>query len=191
MAVKKTIFKNIGDYLMQTIKDTDDGLPDLAWFDKQMGQFESPELAFALPLPTVLMEFGQFNWQTVGQNSQKGEGSIRIHIYFENYANSFTGSLNQELALQFFEFTEAVHVALQGYGIAGVLSPLQRIGDAEDVAQDMIITSVMDYSATIFDDVTALTRNFIDVDPDLEVNYKKESSRPPVFPPDRIEPFLI
>jgi hypothetical protein len=197
MSVKKTIFKNLGDLLKSRLvnltyeipavdpedEPTDEPLPDLKWFDKQMGQFDNPETSFALPLPTILLEFGQFVWTTTGQNNQKGEGSIRIYIYFENYANSFSGSLNQELALKYFEFTEAVHKVLQGYGIIDIMSPLVRIGDAEDIAQDMIITSVMDYSCTIFDNATDRSRNFIDVDPELTVEYKKESSRPAVVLP--------
>lgn len=197
MSVKKTIFKNLGARLMSKLVNltyqippvdpetvpTNEPLPDLKWYDKQMGQFENPEQSFALPLPTILLEFGQFAWSTTGQNNQKGEGSIRVYIYFENYANSFTGSLNQDLALQFFEFTEAVHRVLQGYGIVETMSPLVRIGDAEDIAQDMIITSVMDYSCTIYDNATDRTRNFTDVDPDLTVEYMKVSSRPAVVPP--------
>ncbi len=62
------------------------------------------------------------------------------------------------------------------------MSPLVRIGDAEDIAQDMIITSVMDYSCTIFDNSADRSRNFIDVEPDLIVEYKSESSRPAAEP---------
>lgn len=193
MSVKKTIFKNLGELLLSKLVNADPAfaakaLPELKWFDKQMGQFDTPELSFALPLPTILLEFGQFTWSTVGQNNQKGEGSLRIYIYFENYANSFTGSLNQDVALQFFEFTEAVHQVLQGYGIVDVMSPMVRIGDAEDIAQDMVITSVMDYACTIFDNATDRTRNFTDVDPQLTVEYKKKSSRP--APPPSTD-FLI
>jgi len=182
MSIKKDIFKAIGTHLMATLQNMP-GLPNLAHYDKQMGQFTSPELALVLPLPCVLIEFGNFNWETIGRNNQKGEGVISFSVYFENYANSFTGSLNQDIALQFFEFTEAVHVALQGYGL-DFMAPLNRIGDAEDTEQDMIIMSVINYQTTIKDLTTDTRRSFIDIDPGINVEYKKESSRPPVVPPD-------
>src|SRR5690606_1168467 len=126
-SVKKDIFKTVGQHLIETVipvtgrEDLPD-LPGLQWFDKQMGQFDNPELSFSLPLPAVLIEFAPFVWSTIGQNQQKGEGIIRFYIYYENYANSFTGSLNQDIALCFFEFTEMVHQALQGYGIKDKMS---------------------------------------------------------------------
>jgi hypothetical protein len=177
MSIKKTIFKAIGTHLMDKVKDLPNNLPDLKHYDKQMGQFTSPELALVLPLPTVLLQFLPFTWETVGQNTQKGTGIIRVTVYFENYANSFTGSINQDTALAFFEFTEAVHQALQGYALDS-LAPLSRVGDAEDTEQDMIIMSEMDYQTTIIDSSTDERRNFIDADPELHVEYKKESSRP-------------
>jgi len=190
MAVKKDIFKALGDYLMLNATNLPDGLPNLKWVDKQMGQFTDPATAFALPLPTVLISFLDFDWETIGKGVQKGMGSIRIEVYFENYANSFTGSLNQELALQFWEFTEdVIHKLLQGYAIKDLMSPMSRIRDAEDAEQDMIITSTMEYAVTIFDGITDETRNFIDVDPDLIVEYKKESSRP--VPDSENKTFLI
>lgn len=180
MSIKKTIFKAIGAHLMATVKDLE-GLPDLAMFDKQMGQFTSPELALILPTPMVLMQFNDFVWETTAANTQKGKGTLRFSVYFENYSNSFTGAIDQDIALRFFEFTEAVHTALQGYGLE-FMAPLQRVGDAEDIEQDMIIMNVMDYETTIIDVATDRRRSFIDAEPDVNVEYKKETSRPPVIP---------
>lgn len=185
MSVKKLIFKEIGTHLMQKLNVSTNAqypnhLPHLQWYDKQMAQFSDAETSFALPLPAILIEFGQFTWTTAGKNTQRGEGVLRFYTYFENYANSFNGSLNQDLALQFWEFTEEVHKYLQGLAIEGVLSPLERVTDAEDIEQDMIITSILEYNTTIIDNSTNDTRNYIEVTPDMNVQRKKEVSRPPV-----------
>ncbi|WP_443937078.1 hypothetical protein [Pedobacter sp. MW01-1-1] len=183
MAVKKIIYKLIGEHLTQKL-NTDTNikypaeLPALKWFDKQMGQFLNPETSYALPLPTILMEFGQISWSTSGLNTQKGEGILRFYIYFENYSDSFSGSINQDLALQFFEFTEQANLYLQGLNIPGILSALERVTDAEDIEQDMIITSVLEYSCTIFDNSTNITRNTIEVEPELNLYRNSKSSRP-------------
>lgn len=192
MSVKKLIFKSIGTHLMQKLNiatnaEFPNDLPHLQWYDKQMNQFVDQETSFALPLPAVLIEFGQFTWTTTGKGVQKGEGVLRFYTYFENYANSFNGSLNQELALQFWRFTEEVNKYLQGLAIEGILSPLDRVTDAEDIEQDMIITSITEYSTTIFDSSTNETRNYIEVNPDMNVERKKQITRPPV---DNDPPFI-
>lgn len=186
MSVKKDIFKILGAHLMATVKDLPDGLPDLRWFDKQMGQFTSPELAFAVPLPAVLFEFGAITWQDTGKGTQKGEGSIRVTTYFENYANSFVGSLNQDLALQFWEFTEQVHLACQGFSIKDKMGQMARFGDTEDTEQDMIITSANEYAVTIYDCAAYEARDFLEVDPEVTVKYKKAISRPVADPESKL-----
>jgi hypothetical protein len=190
MSVKKDIFQLIGEYLMGAlhVQDTDHpngiipadaGLPNLCWFDKQMGQFSNAQTSYAMPLPTILMEWQPVQWQTIGKNQQKGTGSIRFYIYFENYADAFNGSINQNLALQFYEFTEWVHQALQGYFIAEKLAPLQRVSDNEDSAEDMIITSTVDYSTIITDLSTEEAKNFVMTDPAVTVVKVDVNNRPP------------
>ena len=152
-------------------------LPDLQMFDKQMGQFTTPELFYAIPLPCILMEWGQFTWETVGKNQQRGTGNIRFYIYFENYADSFSGSVNSDLALRFFDFTEQVNMFLNGLSFPN-MAPLQRIGDNEDNAQDMIITSTIDFGTEISDIASDETRNFVLVDPAITVTRLNKTNRP-------------
>lgn len=189
MSIKKEILKTIGDLLMEKLKNLPDGLPDLMWFDKQMGQFvpsetdeaggETPEAVIVPPLPAVLMEYEPFTWQTTGDNNQKGSGNLKFTIYCERLADSFAGSPVRDLALQYFDFVAAVHQVLQGFQIENVMSPLTRVEDEEDLAPDGVVFSVISYNTTIFDHSTSRTRNYVMVtDPGLELKYKEESSRP-------------
>jgi len=192
MSIKKVLFKSIGEYLISNLTKVmpesgerneiqqqffDLDLPDIKSFDKQMGQFTSPELFYGAFLPCILMEYLPFTWVTIGNHQQRGAGTIRFWIYFENYADSFTGAINQELALRFFDFTEIVNVALQGLSLPG-MQALERIGDNEDNAQDMIITSYIDYSTVIMDTSTDVTRNMQMVDPGITVTRLKKTTRP-------------
>lgn len=179
MSIKKQIFQDIGDYLMQKLSNfpADLDLPDLKWFDKQMGQFTSGDQFYSLPLPCILMEYGQFNWQTISKNQQKGTGILRFYIYFENYADSFNGSVNESLALRYFEFTEQAQMTLQGFSLP-YMAPLERVTDAEDTEQDMIITSMIDYNTTIYDTSTDEQRDHILTEPDIIVERVKRISRP-------------
>jgi hypothetical protein len=200
MSIKKDIFKQMGDYLMVTLQTydaelfpngvftTEMNLPGLKWFDKQMGQFTNPEMAYAIPLPCILMEYQQFTWQRVGKNQQKGTGSIRFYVYFENYADAFTGSINQELALAFFDFTEQAHIALEGKALLN-MAPLMRLTDSEDSAEDMIITSQADYGTIINDASTSTDRNYTMVDPEVVVTKVNITSRP--VRPGFVDGFVI
>ncbi len=190
MNIKKEIFLNIGAYLTSNMQifdavkypngilTTDMDLPGIAWFDKQMGQFTNSEQFYSIPLPGTLMEYGPFTWSTVGKNQQRGNGIIRFYHYFENYADSFTGSVNEQMALRFFEWTDQIHLLLQGYAIAGKMQALDRVGDNEDNAQDMIITSVVEYNTVIIDNSTDRTRKNVLVDPGMSVTRLKKTNRP-------------
>lgn len=193
MSVKKEIFLQIGAHLMGVLQTPDPldpdkfpkgifspemDLPGLGWFDKQMGQFTTPEQFYGIPLPCILMTFGAFTWSSMGKNLQKGEGVIRFETYFENYADSFTGSINQALALRFFDFTEQVNLALQGFAIPYKMQRLERITDNEDDAQDMVIKSLVEYNTVIFDSSTDSTRNLTLVDADMVVTRLKQTTRP-------------
>lgn len=179
MSIKKDIFTQIGTYLMDTLKDfpSDLNLPDLAWFDKQMDQFANPELALAIPLPCILMEYRQFEWQTVGKNQQRGTGSIRFYVHFENYADTFTGTVNQQLATRFFDFTEQVNLALQGFTLPN-MTPLTRTSDNTDTSGNMIMTAVTDYGTIITDYTTDEESKYVLVEPDITVTRLDKTTRP-------------
>jgi hypothetical protein len=156
---------------------TEMNLPGLKMFDKQMGQFTSPQMALAMPLPCILMEYQPFTWIRVGKQEKRGTGAIRFYIYYENYADAFTGSVNQTLALQFFMFTEQVNMLLEGYCFRG-MEELTLTGDNEDTAEDMIITSTVDYG-TILTDVSAREeRGFTLIDPTVVIEMVKQTTRP-------------
>jgi hypothetical protein len=188
MSVKKELFEQTGDYLMATLQnpDTDHpygafdpalNLPGLKHFDKQMGQFNNPEMFNAIPLPCILMEYQAFDWKTIGKNQQKGNGIIRFYIYYENYADSFNGSVNESIALNFFLFTEEVHKSLNGLSLPN-MAALERIGDNEDSAQDMIVTSTVDYATVINDSSSDFSRKFVLTDPAVKVEKVHQTSRP-------------
>jgi len=188
MAVKKdkfiaiaTLKPNDPEIAPNGILPAESGLPALAWFDKQMGQFTNPDLAVAMPLPCILMEYLPFTWVTVGKNQQRGNGNIRFYIYYENYADAYTGSVNQELALNFFEYTEYVNMALQGFSLEH-MTALQRVADNEDSAEDMIITSQVDYGTILTDMSTEEARKFVMVNPDVVVTKVDQTTRPARLP---------
>jgi len=72
----------------------------IEFVDKYRGQLDTPGI-FTFPRPAVFISFGRFEWQSMVNGSQKGEGLIKFRIVVENYADSYEGSVNQDLALDF------------------------------------------------------------------------------------------
>ncbi len=165
MSVKKEIYLALSNYLMATLNSTPDehghltpaqqeyadmNLPNLVFFDKQMGQMNHPELFNAIPLPAILFSFRRIDWESESRRVQKGNAIFTFWAYFENYADSFNGSMNQEKAIQFFDFNEAVHKALQGLE-GEYFTSLDRVSDEDDEDHDMIIGTIFEYATTVAD----------------------------------------
>lgn len=153
-------------------------LTDLKWFDKDKGQLENIN-NHVMPFPAILMSYGRTTWKTESKGIQKGVGILRFKIAYESYEDSFSGSVNQDKALAFFEFNEKVHEALQGLSTTYVKG-LERITDEDDENHKNIIVTVFEYACTIFDNSAQEDKTFVLAEPELNVSYKKELSRPEV-----------
>jgi len=181
MSVKGHTHKEIETYLMQVV-------PTLKGFDKDKGQFENIS-NHVLPLPYVLMSFGRTTYEAQGNLAQKGILTLRFRIGYENYADSFNGSINQEKALEFFDFNEAIFVALQGLSTTYIRN-LERTADEDDQDHKNVIVTVMEFTGTLIDDSAEETKKFQLVEPDLNVEYKKPLTRPGADPEAETE-FLM
>ena len=90
----------------------------------------------------------------------------------ENYADSYTGSINQDKALAFFEFNEKVHQALQG--LCGTyFGALARVADEDDQDHKNVIVTVFEYETTIIDSSANTKKSYVLADPELDVRHKK------------------
>lgn len=146
MSVKATVFKAIGDRLMQEV-------PALQWYDKDFGQAQMiQDGIITLPMPAVLITINVPQWDTIIGGTQNGQAAIRIRMLYENYADSFqtpeADSINQDKALEFFDFEEAVHLALQNFSGNG-FTPLNRMADTEDDDHNNVIVTDMMYECVI------------------------------------------
>lgn len=169
MSVKGHTHKEIETYLMQTVTG-------LKGFDKDKGQFDDMS-NHILPMPYILMSFGNTPYQTLSNKVQKGTVNLRFKIGYENYADSYKGSINQEKALEFFEFNEAVYKALQGLSTT-YLRNLERTSDEDDDNHKNIIITIYDFTGTLIDDSAEEGKNFTLVEPELDVKYKNKLSKP-------------
>jgi hypothetical protein len=171
MSVKGHTHKEIETFLLQEVDA-------LKGFDKDKGQFENIS-NHVMPLPAVLMSFGRTPYEDLQNNIQKGQVTLRFRIGYENYADSFSGSINQDKALEFFEFNESIFKALQGLSTTYIKN-LTRIADEDDDDHKNVIVTIMEFTGTLIDDSAEAGKNFVLVAPDpaLDVKHVDETSRP-------------
>lgn len=63
---------------------------------------------------------------------RQGKGSIRIRVVCENYAESYSGSIDRDRALAFFDLNEEIDNALEGLS-GESFSQLTKISDEDDL----------------------------------------------------------
>lgn len=169
MSVKGKIYKAISEHLMAKVEG-------LTVVDKDRGQLENIS-EFAMPFPAILMSFDRFEYEPVGGGLKKGTGIIRFRVAYENYADSYTGSVNQDLALQFFDFNEAVQTALEGFS-SDLFSPLTLVADEDDQDHKNIIVTVFEYETTIINTSGCDDTNYVLADATPKVHYTQKENLP-------------
>lgn len=175
MSIKGTAYLELVERLKTELQfdqviteDNPSPLPNVKWIDKDKSQFENLDNEYPIPFPAILIAFMRGNYSSLSDKAQSGEIIIRIRVGYENYADSFDGSSNQDDALKYFEFMEQVHMALQGF--AGTnFTALQRVAEEEDLDHDMLIIQTFEYTTTLLDDSASNKRKYQIVDPNVTI----------------------
>lgn len=169
MSIKGMVFKEISDHLEAQVEE-------LIYIDKDRGQIERENIVM-IPKPAVLIAFMRFDWSDMGNGIKVGKGIVRVRVICENYAESYTGSIDQELALAFFDLNEKVDAALEG--LSGTkFSELKKVADEDDLDHNNVIVTVYEYEATITDDTKADCSKMIKVDAKPIVKYTAKENLP-------------
>jgi len=113
-----------------------------------------PERHNVLPLRFVLVEFSQTEWLQETRGTQKGTVTVTVRVGFNSPNND---KLDES---GFFDFEEAVHKALHGFG-GDCFTNLQRIADRADENFDHVYIQEIDYSTELTDDSAAENNKLI------------------------------
>lgn len=166
MGAKKQTYKAIAAHLMATIGTTQIGepqtityineleetveVPRLQWADLNRGQLQHLTKELGIPLPAVLISFPEIDYTLLGAGLRDGETVIRITSLFESFADSYFGSVNQDIALQYLEFNDLLYQTLEGLKGAS-FTDLNRIKETEDDDHDFLIVTNTDYSCSLIE----------------------------------------
>ena len=168
MSVKGHTHLEISTFLSQNVEG-------LQYVDKDKGQLEDLS-NHVFPRPAVFISFGRFEYTSTGTKVKVGKGIIRFRAAVENYADSYTGSINQQQALAFFEFNEKVHQALEG--LSGTyFTNLTKVADEDDADHRNVIVTILEYECNLADDSADAKKSFVLADPELFIEHKKNLSK--------------
>lgn len=148
----KLHYQNLKDRLFAKLN----AVPALAWCDVWNHQLQYLDAGEELPIvfPAIFIEFSGVNWETQKNHTQRGQALWRFHIvcevYDESYANPNGGSINQNNALEMWDFVQRVHEALQAFQ-GDSFAPLDRVGEIVDSDHDMLIDTILEYTTIIYD----------------------------------------
>lgn len=131
----------------------------LAFRDLQKGQFLQPRENYPIPLPAMLVEIQGFRFSNLGEQAQKGEGTVSIYLYLPLVTDSFEDAEQEEETIALLDQMDAVYQAFEGLSIEG-MTPLNRINESKpQYAPDMVMFRV-DFS-TVVDDQKQTSQNLM------------------------------
>lgn len=187
MSIKSTkglVFKQLAAHLMEQMAAPGNDLPALVWVDMDKGQFDSPEDVF-LPLPAIVISFGSTQWESQSSKAQQGNALLTFSIGFENYAEMYEGSVNQEIALKYWEFTEKIHTLLQGTS-GERFSAMDRVQEDEYINPERpnMLICKYGYTTKLVDNSAMDGVNYVLADPDVSITRTSSAGEdPPVEDP--------
>jgi hypothetical protein len=133
---------------------TDNDLKAIAHIDRFKGQYLNPELHQAWPVPAIFFKFNVV-WEDKGNNTQRGNGILEVHVELENYHESYSGSPDYDAALVDYQYLAIIHTVLQGF------MGLSRQTTDEDENPSNTNVTIMRYAFTIDDDSTEPYINWV------------------------------
>jgi hypothetical protein len=111
---------------------------------------EGKEVPFLFP--AVFLEYSNITYKQEGAGTQKGELTVTIHIY----ANNFKDPVNE-----IFQLRAKVHRAIHGLRSENdTFSSLVRTGEDPPSSWDSILEWQMDYQATFVDNSSFVYREY-------------------------------
>jgi hypothetical protein len=178
MSVKKTTYLE----LIAALRE----VPGIMYLDKDFGQIEGvgPGSGPVFPMPAIFISFGNAPRQHISGGLVQAQQTIRFRVCYENYADSFEGSQDQESAIAYFDFMEDVMQALTG--LSGThFTSLQPVNDEEDVEHKNYIVTILQFGTVLTDESTTTagrgtTKDITLSDAKLTVERKDELTEPDV-----------
>jgi hypothetical protein len=160
-------------------------VPEVRYINQDLGQLENYTDRPAVSFPCILIDFEDFDFSDMAENTQMGEGTILIKVAMNPFSDS--SSLTEQAvrvkALNYNEICWKAHKALQGWQ-GESFGALMRTADKKVPREDALRVRETLYSCVFQDYTTADTYNTIPVVLEIENDFNSpEEIEPPPFIP--------
>ncbi len=103
-------------------------VPEIKHIDLWFEQIDYAEEEYPFPAQSLFMDFDCDDTQTIGEGVQDINCVITFYHAFDTLSETYHGSTNQQIALEFMAVQKKLHKLLQG--LSGVsFSPMDRVGN--------------------------------------------------------------
>lgn len=152
--------------IMARIKDQ---VPDISYINLDLGQLENYEDRPAVSFPCVLLDFDNFTFSDMLNNSQIAEGTVRVRLAFAPFSNtsSLTPQIAQAKGLNYLEIERNLYKALHGWDGTD-FGALMRESVETEKREDPLRVRSMNFSTTFQDNSAGDV--FGAVNPSLVIN---------------------
>lgn len=103
----KALYKELAETITQNIEA-------IKWLDLWHNQVGFLENEYPFPTPAVFISFRSNQMTDLSQKVQQVRLQIDFYLYFETFADTFSGAFNQDDALDFLDTIDALNKDLHG-----------------------------------------------------------------------------
>lgn len=115
---------------LNTLVDSEDKSP-IRWLDLWHNQVNFLDEELEFPTPAVFLAFRSKGINDLGERVQEMSLQIDVYLFYETFANTFSGSFNQEDALNFIGILDFINSRM--HGISGEnFSSMRKTGFAPE-----------------------------------------------------------
>jgi hypothetical protein len=154
-------------------------VPDIKYVDHNLGQLEGYSSRPEVALPCALVDFDQWNFTNLGENSQAAEGDVVVRIAFAQYGH--TNNLSPEqwrlMALKYYEIEYAVNIALHGWSPKEDVGYLTRTATTSENLPQAVRVRTIRYRLA-FEDYQTKPEQFTTPIPNFEASTQNEDTEP-------------
>ena len=149
-------------------------VPEIKWTGWDNGEIDLIDRSYPVPFPNILIDFVQYDPETVGQNVQRGQLLIRIRIAFRIYddMNSIAPDTSRTAGFNILKLLNSIYIALQGFTASSHYNELERVGQNRERRDDELTVYTMDF-ITDFRDSHA-SPSYIEHTAELEIDLQNE-----------------
>lgn len=141
------------DLYLELAEVINEKVPAIRWIDLWHNQVNFLSEEHPFPSPAFFMSFRILTAEDLGEKKQKVTFQVDTYIFYETFADTYRGSVNQGTAVEFLKLISATFAELHGTSGENY-SEMRRIGfDAVDTGgagnlyRQSYIATLIDYSA--------------------------------------------